>query len=67
MPPLTKATLVGSFEGGAVDVSGEDMIVIRENSPFMPAGAEPARFGDMATTRSPSGGEREDMGTPVCG
>ena len=58
-PPLTKATPEGSFGEGALGVSEEDMMVMRENSPFMPAGAEPGTLGEMATTWRPFVTERD--------
>ena len=50
LPPLTKATLVGSPGGGCFADSGEDSMVMRENSPFMPCWGEPGMLGEMATT-----------------
>lgn len=50
LPPLTKATLAESVGGNCWVDSGEERIVMRENSPFIPAGGDPGMLGDMATT-----------------
>ena len=50
LPPLTKATLAESPVDACFADSGEDRMVMRENSPFMPWGGEPGMLGEMATT-----------------
>ena len=39
--------------------STEDSMVIRENSPFIPSGVDPAIFGDIATIWKASVVERD--------
>lgn len=65
LPPLTKAREDGSEGGDCFVASFADMMVMRVNSPFIPAAEEPGMLGEMATTWKPPGGVREDMRRPT--